>query len=566
MHKLSRMRLRSFFDKAYVWLIFVLGLYFVVIRPLGPGLAHVPGDLGDARFSNYLLEHFYRWITGLDASFWNARFLYPYRLTVAFSDNYLGEGPVYALLRAAGFDWYAAYQGYYVLGYCFNYAAAVYVLSKFGFKPLATGAAAFFFTFGLPVLAHENHVQLLYRFCIPLACFSLWGFYQEPRLRKLMALSLFLVLQFYLSIYLGLFLVMLIATLLALYPFFTPVNSWREKLLIWPKGVMGAWARAHALERILSLLAVALMVMGLAVLFKPYFDVTRIYGFGKNWDEILSMLPTPQSYLLADHSELWGRLSQNFTDIPQRQEHQLFPGITVFIWIAVGIIGRFASEKSRLAWPNFWAAVILSVLILNVNGFSLYEFLQIVPGLDSIRAAGRVELVLLWPVSIFSAWTIEAILPGREDPKWSIALVCSMTVLLMAESMLYQHVTYNKADSEARLLKLRQQIPRSLPDQPVLFVAANTGEPSKYAEVDAMVLAQQLGWSTVNGYTSNAPGGYQSATSCDKLPKRIFQFMKLTDHVDQRIYLDLIQPVVPIGFRDCHPVWWGTMPDIRHLP
>jgi hypothetical protein len=466
----------------------------------------------------------------------------------------------------AGFDWYSAYQGYYVLGYCFNYAVAVYVLSKLGFKPLATGAGAFFFTFGLPILAQEIHIQLVYRFSVPLACFFLWSFYQEPRLRTLIALFSCLILQFYFSIYLGLFLVMLIAALLALHPFFARVNSWREGLLIWPKCVIGAWVRANTLERTLSVLAVPLMIVGLAALFKPYFDVTRIYGFGKNWDEILSMLPTPQSYLMADHSELWGWFSQTFSGVPQRQEHQLFPGVAIFILIAVGIIGRFSSEKSKFAWPNFWAAVVLIVLILNVNGFSLYKSFQIIPGLDSIRAAGRVELVLLWPVSVFVAWTIDAILLGRENSQWPIAFVGLAMVLLMGESMLYQHTTYNKADAEARLLRLRQQIPQSLPDQPVLFVAMNIDEPYKYTEVDAMVLAQQLGWPTVNGYTSNAPGGYQSATSCDKLPKRIFQFMRLTNRVDQRIYLDLIRPVIPIGFKDCHPVWWETMPDIKHLP
>jgi hypothetical protein len=71
------------------------------------------------------------------------------------------------------------------LGFLFNYIAAVYVLKKLGFKPLAVGAAAFFFSFGLPLLAQENHAQLIYRCGVPVACYFLWEFSERPKLWKL---------------------------------------------------------------------------------------------------------------------------------------------------------------------------------------------------------------------------------------------------------------------------------------------------------------------------------------------------------------------------------------------
>ena len=63
---------------------------------------NVPGDLVDGRLNNYFLEQVYLRVTGQVTSFWNAPFFYPYQMTMAFSDNHLGDSPIYVLLRLAG--------------------------------------------------------------------------------------------------------------------------------------------------------------------------------------------------------------------------------------------------------------------------------------------------------------------------------------------------------------------------------------------------------------------------------------------------------------------------------
>ncbi len=173
--------LRRLIDQAPVWILLILGLWLVILRPLGPNLALIPGDLGDTRFNNYILEHFFRWVTGLTRDYWNVPFFFPFQQVTAFSDNLLGSAPFYALFRSIGLNKETAFQSWYILGYMLNFTVASYVLWRLKFKPLAVGTGAFFFAFGLPLLAQENHPQLLYRFCIPLAAFSLWRFYQAPR-------------------------------------------------------------------------------------------------------------------------------------------------------------------------------------------------------------------------------------------------------------------------------------------------------------------------------------------------------------------------------------------------
>lgn len=216
----------------------ILGLWLVILRPLGSRFAFIPGDLGDARFNNYVLEHFFRCVTGLTRDYWNAPFFFPFQQTISFGDNLLGSAPFYAIFRWAGLDMASAFQGWYILGSLLNFVAAGYVLWRLKLKPLAVGTGAFFFVFGLPLLAQENHVQLLYRFCVPLVCFSLWRFYQAPRLRALASLVAWLVWQFFLTIYLGIFLLLLLAVLVVLLPFNVPTETFGQRLAVWPRHLM----------------------------------------------------------------------------------------------------------------------------------------------------------------------------------------------------------------------------------------------------------------------------------------------------------------------------------------
>ncbi len=98
----GKTNLRKFNKLIPVGIFLLVGLWFVVIKPLGPGLSLVPGDLGDARFNNYILEHFYQWVIGRVSDYWNAPFFYPFQNVFAFSDNLLGAVPLYTFFRMVG--------------------------------------------------------------------------------------------------------------------------------------------------------------------------------------------------------------------------------------------------------------------------------------------------------------------------------------------------------------------------------------------------------------------------------------------------------------------------------
>jgi hypothetical protein len=396
---------------------------------------------------------------------------------------------------------------------------------------------------------------------IPLACFSLWRFYQEPRLRTLIALGIWLVWQFFFSIYLGTFLLMLLAAMVILLPFCVPAGRLWQRVTLWPRALISAWSRSVTPGRILSVVAIACLGLCLAGLMEPYYRVYRIYHFSRSWEDVSSQLPRLQSYLLADNSQIWPSSVSITTSIPHRIEHQLFPGVAVVLLLLAGILGRIKTGDRRMAWLHFWAGAVLVALTLSVNGLTLYHLVWEIPGMNSIRAVTRIFLVVMWPLSLFTAWTADGLLErlkGRR--RWMQVVVYLAAGLLVAESIFYIHFTYSKAAAQARLDDLRQQIPTTLPDQPILFVARHPLEPFWAKELDAMLLTQDLSWPTLNGYSGNAPPGAAPADSCLQLPTRIKNYMEFAGIKSQSYYLELMKRAVPIGFADCDPTWWERMP------
>ncbi len=553
--------LKKFFRYSPVWLLLILGLWLVILLPMGSHLPRVPGDLGDARFNAYVLEHFYQWASGVTRAYWNATFFYPFVGTINFSDNLLGAAPFYASLRWIGFDIASAFQGWYILGSLLNFVAAGYVLWRLQLKPLAIGVGSFFFAFGLPLLAQENHAQLIYHFCIPLASYALWRFYKLPRLRYLVFLVAFCVWQFYLSIYLGIFLFFLVAVLFITLPVFADAGSFGQRLLIWPKRLLTSITNTSIVELILAPVFIAALGVGLVDLLRPYAQISKLYGFTRTWDQVFPLLPRLQSYLLADNSMLWKSFSNFFQDLPLRWEHQLFPGAAVIIFLLLGIVMHFRTENSRIAWQHFCAAAILIVLTLEVNGFTIYKLIWQLPGMDSLRSVTRIMLVIMWPLALFIAWTVDGLFQRfNQHPRWRLIAVYLAASLLVAESVFYLHATYSKEAAQARLDSLLEQLPGAIPADPILFVARDPQEQFWAKEIDAMLVSQQLGWPTLNGYSGNYPPGYAPADSCAQLPQRIEAYMGFAQITDPIFYLGTIRRVVTIGFSDCDPAWWENMP------
>jgi hypothetical protein len=541
---------------ALILAAFVLGLWLVVITPLGPNLTSMPGSVVDGRFINYVLEHFNRWLQGLDGSYWSAAFFYPYAWTTAFSNNLLGSAPLYALFRGLGLSRESAFQAWYIFSFAIDYAACVYVAIRLRFSPLATAFAAFFFTFGLPALAQETHAQFTYRFGVPLSCYFLWSFYQEPRLPKAAAFLLALVWQFYLEIYTGILLSILLLAMVLLMPILERPGA-RAMLLAWPRRLQTAWTRAAPQARGLHVVLIALSLLLLVELLAPYFIVRETYGFIRPPMEVEGFLPRPQSYLMADNSMLWSPMSWLLPAVPQRQEHQLFAGITVMGLVIAGALWRTGGDPGRgLARLHLSAVLCVILLTLYWHGFSFYSLLWRLPGLDGLRAVGRVQLVLMWPLAAYAAGVIDRL--HLQMPRWQVgkqALLYGLLAGLILESVLYHHTTLSKAYAIERLAQLRAQLPLSIPPHPILFVMSPPALPVLMAaQVDAMLLSQELGWPTLNGYSGSFPPGYWISTRClvpEDAPARLREYAAFAGIADPGFVSGMLDRIVFVQLPGC---------------
>ncbi len=543
--------------------IFLIGLWFAVIKPMSPNFSNIPGDLGDARFNNYILEHFYKWSVGVEKSYWDAQIFYPYPDTIAFSNSLLGSAPFYSFIRLLGFSRETSFQGWYIIGYVLNFLAAFLVLQKFNIMPLAIATGTFFFTFGLPMLGQEIHAQLVYRFCIPFAAYFLWNFAHKPRMITLFMIVFLCIWQIYLSFYIGYFLAMLLFVMLLIIPFLlSPSKSIIAIINYWPRILLNAWGKTRFIKRVLFSVGFISLNASLILIVYPYYWVSTKYGFTRTWLEISSMLPRISSYFIADRSVTWKSFSSLISGVFMRQEHQLFPGLSVYLLIIIGIIFLLKSNNRNFVLLSGVANIILVVFTLNINGQSLYKILQIIPGINSFRAITRIQLVLMWPLAVFITFAMESLI--KYSNKYLILRLLALLLFgfLVIDSALYKHVTYSKADSQNRINSLLVHVDNSNIKNPIIFIGIKADDPWWASEIDGMLLAQQLGWPTLNGYSGNLPKGFGAANSCSQLPERILNYMKYSKITDTEYYLQLINRVIPIGFIDCDRSWWIKMPSI----
>jgi hypothetical protein len=490
--------------------VFFVGFTFFPLRTVGAGFDHLPGDLIDSRFNNYVLEHGYRWLTGPEPSFWDVGMFYPARRVTAYSDAHLGTLPVYAAFRAAGLSPESAYQGWFLVPFALNFGSCHWAIRRFGWGPVPAAAGAYLFAFGLPLATQLlQHAQLGPRFLVPPALVLGWEWAWSPTRRRLGWLAACVAGQAYLTLYVGYFLgLMLLVQWTAVGVLYRRSLPWGELLRPgWP-----TWAGRFAVA--------AAVVAALLPLLVPYFLAGQEHGYYPP-ETIRALSPNPRSW--ATPADLAWQRDWAATDRPADPdfpaEKQLFPGLVPLAALLAGVFG-FARRPVVLTSA---AVVLLTVaLTTRVGGYALYDPLLYLPGVPGMRAVGRVVLVLLFPLAVLvAALTGELMrLAGRLGN--GAAVACGVTVLglLVADQWLVRQdglrggewaaYRFPKAAAVDRRERLGEVIRRHPnPRLVYVFPDPNADEVGTLVrQLDAMWASQQLGVPAVNGYSGYWPPGW----------------------------------------------------------
>ena len=523
--------------------IFIFSALGILVQYMHAGA--LPGDVGDGRFNRYILEHFYLSLSGKTPSFIDAPFFYPWVKTVLFSDTYWGNGFFYALFRTSLFHFTPekAYLSWFFIGFVLNYWISYAVNRTLGLRYLGAAMGAFFFTFSLAVLAQDGHPQLLYRFYVPLAFWSFHTFLRERDLRLLVLTVLFIALQFLISVYIGLFLFYFLISYFIAYCFFS-------------KNIPHCYLKKQSLSEKTMTLFIFIIALFFFILFaKPYFEINYLYGFHRDWGEIKQLLPRFQSYFMGSTSSFW--FSENFEIfkmLPCPQEQHLFMGIGGLILLLYAIFSKTFIKKYEFSCVFLVTSGLMILLTLCVDYQSFYVILTYLPGISSVRAVSRIILVLVFPLGFVIGQVLDDL--ALREFKWinTGPLIFVLCLLIIMDSVFaFKHRSYTREWNE-RIKILEAKIKVPLQKESILVL--KDAEPIDNANaLDAMIFAQIKGIKTMNGYSGNAPSGYNYMRTCQDVFNNIKAAEKFYREKQGIFFKVNVDKLVFVGFDgDCKKI------------
>jgi hypothetical protein len=492
---------RLFFMHSIALLMLIVGLYLVPIGIFETDFSKIPGDLGDARFNNYILEHGHRYISGEQESYWNAPFMYPYENTIAFSDNLLGTLPAYSFFRMVGFDRETAFQYWILLLFVLNFVAAYWVLFRWTGNHIPAAVGAYIFAFSIMLVGNIYNVQTLPRFILPFLMYWLWKYLSTQKTKYLGMSMLGLVFQFYCGIYLG-FMAFYVMLFFAM-AFIIVNKSWKSFALFVNR-------RSFVMSGTYAVLAALILIP----LLYPYYEHSRIHGM-RTYEEVVDTIPRLRSYFFTDNSPvLWSFLSEHGKGMNLWWCHFLFVGAIPWLAIAASpflLFSKRIKQEQKKLFIVLLSALFLSILFSTaVNDWSLYKAIYKIPGFSSMRSVNRLINTEIFLFILVLVFFFKEIYSMSKTGRWVVYI---LPFLVIADNLINpNHIKrFEKAESQNRIERMKENIGFHNINHKAAFAYMPLnilGDEAVGFHLDAMLASQDLNISCVNAYTGSFPEKY----------------------------------------------------------
>jgi len=491
-----------------IWFVYlavlIAGLFFITRNNLGDQINLVPGDLGDARFNSYILEHGYKYFAGTTESYWNAPFMIPEPEVISYSDNLLGMLPFYAVFRLLNFDVLTSFQFMFVVLIILNYTSC-FLLLKWLFKNYyAASLGAFVFAFAISLQSQMTHAQTFGRYAAPLALLFLLKFSEDRKLKNLFLSFSAFVWQLYCGIYLGLLLFVPYVSVLLLISFknnkFVPRETYKK----------------YGLPKIV--LCFIIPFLAILPLFVPYIHRAANVPMS-GYRGIVDTIPVFKSYLYAQHGSLiWEFLSETGSKMPAFWDHQIFPGgialislILMFVVIKPWKVLRDFDQNdfgmTPLSFLSF-ASFVTFLSFIRIDKFSVYWLIHYLPGFGSMRSMTRIINIELLFFAVAVGFLFVFIVKKTNINSGLLFLL--LLPLLILDNYVDRNYTYHtpKDIANERVQILISKI-EELPKGSLISYEPDSliGNPIEF-QLDAMLASQAKDLKCVNGYTATSPPEY----------------------------------------------------------
>lgn len=466
------------------------------------GGAAYPGDLGDGRFNQLLLEHGYQALRGLSEWISPGQF-YPVRGTLAFSDTHWGTLPIYTTLRLLSVSREEAWQLWFVAVAALNAIAAFRLYGSLHVARWLQGPAVFASVGSATMVwLAGTHMQMLPVFPALLAWAEAIRWTEDRRMWRLLATVGWLGWQFAASPYSGFFAGTIGGAALVI---FVAVNRRSETR-------PPATTTATLLSQRLGSTLVFVVGVGLAAAAAVVYATAVRSGISRNLSEVSDLAPTATSWLTASpvrflYPSAWS------PDQRDMVEQAWFPGLIALALLLVLLLGI---RKSLHSQAGRWALTLgLSVVVVvlfftkwTATGGSAWVWLAShVEAVRAFRASGRVAGLLQFALIGANVLLLTQWLSSARTAKAAVAII-AVAGLLALENVSHGQPSTLRVDAQNRCDAVVAAW-RKAGDRPVLaFAPGYSNQPDAFVQLDAWSAALALHRVTINGYSGGLPGSH----------------------------------------------------------
>lgn len=463
----------------------------------------------DARYTNVIVEHIFRFISGKDKIFEMQSF-FPYiEWGYKSSDLLLVNGIFHSLFRFCGLDIYSSYKFALVMIHTLGTFSMFYLLNKtLNIKSTWCVIGTYIFSFSNIYAIKMYHTQLITFSLLPILVILLINYFYNINNRKRRSIFMFsLITMMAVIVYTSWYMLYFFCLFIALFLVVTFIYCCINKYNILKK------------VDLVNTLIVDLfiyLIYGIIVLIPfvyIYLPALISNGDSWEWDYICEYVPT--LFDLFNYS--WDSLlfGHFFTYDPLDTTEVLggisIPVIILFFVSLYYVIKNKAKNAINIELLVAVTCIVLFIISLKIDNtnYSLWYFIyKFLPGGSAIRAIGRVWLFLLLPISIFISFVCHKYFKLKTDKITMLASIITLVIVMIFEAR--SEGVYSKWDSDTEIFVMNT-IGENIPKDCVVFFIYNSsdefddGDVSESHNVDAMAMAQQYGLFTINGYTGVFP-------------------------------------------------------------
>lgn len=482
------------------------------------------GDVGDARWTVSLHEHWYRVWQGTEG-IQNLLSYVPLTSTLGTSDAFFAQGQLYSLARSLGAGlpeaWAFTQTGFFLIG-----ALGVATLARYLLKSEASQCAFVILACAsYPVIYSIGHVQLIGFLS------TSWigvGWFELSRRRHVLRGWLIISLVppiLAMSSWYAVVLFFLVASFLVL---FLLLFSTKNDII---------HAGDNLISDIASILRRPPALIGLLLGLALWASVAWIYLPSKRllpppkWNDTVEFAPRISDILDAtgQGGGIWGQVYAHFYGhavIGFEQARGFTPVLFVSL-MALGLVHLRrtvligSASDAQVRWPGsrqltaVWLAVltVVAFVIVDERGLGLYYFaFTYVPGVDSIRAPFRIQtltyalaiLVLVRSVEMFAERFRE--LSRSPVRRRKVAIICGASLIALIFVEMQRPIPANWTPQQFLDPALVEQIPKARQECDAIVV---TGGPDLLLNVvDGVDFAALSGLPTPQGYGRADPLGH----------------------------------------------------------